>query len=124
MTKQYSKSIGAVAVLSVITVGLWAQDVFAQDTGEINITQQDLNLSDAPTSVSSGSVEGILMTVYFIAGIVAVIAIIIGGIRYAASGGDSSGIQSAKNTILYAVVGLVIIIMAAAITAFIIGNTT
>ena len=99
---------------------------FAADTSTTNTIKidkaTDLNLKGAPDQVSSGSIEGVLMTVYFIAGIVAVVVIIIGGIRYAASGGDSSGIQSAKNTIMYAVVGLVVVIMAAAITGFIINN--
>ncbi len=91
-------------------------------TTKITIDKSELGLTGAPDTVSSGSVEGILMTVYFIAGIVAVVAIIIGGIRYAASGGDASGVQSAKNTILYAVIGLIVIIMAAGITTFIIQN--
>ena len=130
LLKRTSASFSTIALMSAVMVGVWAQDVFAQetpppkDTGKIDISAKDLNLDGAPTSVNSSSVEGILMTVYFIAGIVAVIAIIIGGIRYAASGGDSSGIQSAKNTILYAVVGLVVIIMAAAITSFVLNNAT
>lgn len=94
------------------------KDIFSQ----IKISPSDLNLQGAPTEVGSSQVEGILMTVYFWAGIVAVIVIIIGGIRYASSNGDASGVKSAKDTILYAVVGLIVIIMAAAITGFIIGN--
>lgn len=89
---------------------------------EIKLNQSDLNLSGAPSEVGSGQVEGILNTAYLIAGIVAVIVIIIGGIRYASSNGDSAGVQSGKNTILYAVVGLIVIIMAAAITNFVIEN--
>ena len=52
---------------------------------------------------------------------IAVIKIVIGGIRYATSGGDSTQIQAAKNTILYAVVGLVVAIMAFAIVNFVLG---
>ncbi|MBI3889823.1 hypothetical protein HY312_04620 [Candidatus Saccharibacteria bacterium] len=95
--------------------------VFAADT-EIKINQSTLNLNNAPRDVSSASVSTLLNTAYLIAGIVAVIVIIIGGIRYASSNGDSSGVQSGKNTILYAVVGLIIIIMAAAITDYVIKN--
>jgi len=89
---------------------------------EIKIETKDLNLSGAPTEIGDSQLATILGTVYLIAGIVAVIAIIIGGIRYIASNGDSSGIQSAKNTILYAVVGLVVVIAAASITGFVINN--
>jgi hypothetical protein len=92
------------------------------DTTQIKITQDDLHLSGAPTTVQSSQVESLLMTVYVIAGIVAVIAIIYGGVRYTTSGGDAGNVKSAKDTILYAIVGLVVIIMAAAITDFVIKN--
>ncbi len=62
----------------------------------------------------------IITTILYILGIIAVLMIIIGGIKYTTSNGDSSGIQSAKNTILYAVVGLVIAIMSFAIVNFVI----
>lgn len=99
-------------------------DKVAQATNntEIKIETKDLNLSGAPTEVGDSQLAAILGTVYLIAGIVAVVAIIVGGIRYAASNGDSSGVQSAKNTILYAVVGLIVVIIAASITGFIINN--
>lgn len=99
--------------------------LFAADSTTIKLQPGDLNLpSNAPSAVGGAQVEGVLMTVYMIAGIVAVFAIIFGGIRYVASNGDSSQIQSAKNTILYAVVGLVVVIMAAAITSFVIQGVT
>lgn len=55
----------------------------------------------------------------FIVGIIAVIMLIIGGIRYAVSGGDQSAVTSAKNTILYAIVGLIIAFLAFAIVNFV-----
>jgi type IV secretory pathway VirB2 component (pilin) len=97
--------------------------LFAQNA-PIQIKPSDLNLQNAPTNVSDNQVATILGTVYLIAGIVAVIVIIVGGIRYASSNGDSAGVQAGKNTILYAVVGLIVIIMAAAITNFVIEGTT
>jgi len=53
-------------------------------------------------------------------GMVAVIMIVVGGVRYTTSNGDSSAIKSAKDTILYAVVGLVVAMMAFAIVNFVI----
>ena len=91
-------------------------------TQTISISKSDLHLNNAPGQIQSAQVEQILMTVYIIAGMAAVIVIIVGGIRYATSAGDSSGVQSAKNTVQYAVVGLVIILAAAAITDFVIKN--
>ncbi len=60
----------------------------------------------------------------FILGAVAVIMIIIGGIRYVISNGDSSQITSAKNTILYSVIGLIVALLAYAIVNFITDSFT
>lgn len=64
-------------------------------------------------------VKNVINVILIILGMVAVIMIIIGGIRYTTSNGDSSQIKSAKDTILYAVVGLVVAIFAFAIVNFI-----
>lgn len=58
----------------------------------------------------------------FVIGAVAVIMIIVGGFRYVLSGGDSGSVNSAKNTILYAVIGLVIAIMSYAIVNFVLAS--
>lgn len=55
----------------------------------------------------------------FVVGAISVIMVIVGGLRYVISGGNSSNITAAKNTILYAVVGLIIAIMAYAIINFV-----
>lgn len=51
--------------------------------------------------------------------VVAVIMIIIGGLKYIMSGGDSGNITGAKNTILYAIIGLVIVALAQFIVRFV-----
>ena len=58
----------------------------------------------------------------FILGAIAVIVIVISGIRYATSGGDSSAVKGAKDTILYAIVGLIVAILAFAIVNFVLGQ--
>lgn len=63
------------------------------------------------------TITNILM---FVLGAIAVIVIVIGGIRYATSGGDQTQVTSAKNTILYAVVGIVVAILAYAIVNFVV----
>jgi hypothetical protein len=74
---------------------------------------------DAGSKVENliGSVINILS---WIVGIIAVIMIIIGGLRYITSGGDSANVTAAKNTILYAVIGLVIVAFAQLIVRFVI----
>lgn len=64
----------------------------------------------------------ILNTVTYVAGAVAVLMIIIGALRYTLSGGDQGSLTSAKNTIIYAAVGLVLAVMANAIVNFILIN--
>lgn len=102
----------------------WVKNVAGTTDTKITITPDDLGLKDAPTQVQSSQIETLLMTVYMIAGIVAVIVIVLGGIRYVSSNGNPSSIKAARDTILYAVVGLVTVIMAAAITDFVIKNVT
>lgn len=65
-------------------------------------------------------VQTIINTLLFAVGIIAVIMIIVGGIRYVTSNGDSSQIASAKNTIMYAVIGLIVSLMAFAIVNFVV----
>ena len=78
----------------------------------------DLGLPDI--SVGTG-VPTILRIVFTMAGLLSVIFIIVGGIKYTLSGGDSSGIKSAKETITYAVVGLIVTLLAFGIVNYITG---
>lgn len=55
-------------------------------------------------------------------GITSVIMIIIGGIKFVTSSGDSSGVSSARNTVLYALIGLVIAAAAQSIVVFVINK--
>lgn len=57
----------------------------------------------------------------FIIGAVSVIMLVIGGIRYTVSAGDSNAVTSAKNTIMYAIIGIVVSLLAFAVVNFIIG---
>lgn len=66
------------------------------------------------------TMKQVISTLFVVLGMIAVIMIIIGGIRYATANGDQGAITSAKNTILYSVVGLVVAIMAFAIVNFVI----
>lgn len=73
---------------------------------------------------ASGMFTTITNILLFIVGAVSVIMIIIGGLRYVTSGGNSASVSAAKNTILYAVVGIVIAILAYALINFVIGSFT
>lgn len=65
---------------------------------------------------SIGSVIQIVVNaLLFIVGIISVVMIIVGGLRYTTSGGDSGAVTGAKNTIVFAVVGLLVAFLAFAI---------
>ena len=69
---------------------------------------------------ATSMVKIVVNALLYILGAVSVIMIIIGGVRYTTSMGDAKHIESAKNTILYAVVGLVVAILAYAIVNFVV----
>jgi Type IV secretion system pilin len=84
-----------------------------------------LQAVSAGADCSGGSlltnIGSIINALFIVAGAVAVIILIMGGIRYITSTGDSGRIKSAKDTILYAVIGLVVVIIAREIVGFVIG---
>jgi hypothetical protein len=55
-----------------------------------------------------------------VAGIIAVIMMIVGGIRYITSSGDANAVSSAKNTVIYSAVGLVVVVLAQSIIVFVV----
>lgn len=55
----------------------------------------------------------------WIIGVASIIIIIIAGLKYVTSSGDPKGIESAKNTLIYAVIGLVIFLLAQGILLFV-----
>lgn len=63
-------------------------------------------------------------TALYAVGIISVIMLIYGGLRYVLSGGDNKKVTDAKNTILYAIIGLIISILAYAIVNFVINAVT
>lgn len=76
---------------------------------------------DANTDDLSDNLKTIVNILLFVLGAIAVIMIIIGGIRYTTSNGDAGSIKGAKDTILYSVIGLVVAILAYAIVNFVLG---
>jgi len=64
-------------------------------------------------------VPGVVSAVIWLAGIVAVGMIIFGGVKYSTSQGDPGKVKSAKDTILYALIGLVVAILSFVIIAFV-----
>lgn len=68
---------------------------------------------------TGGIFQTIVNVLLFLIGAIAVIMLIIGGVRYVISGGDQAQVTSAKNTILYAIVGIVVAFLAYAAVNFV-----
>ena len=71
------------------------------------------------TSQAVDVVRAAFQTAYFIAGAVAVIVIIMSGISYITSNGNPGAVSKAKSSLLYSVIGLIVVILANPITVFI-----
>ncbi len=92
---------------------------------------------DVTTSCSTGGItdfeaqakintiiRNIINLFSLLVGVVSVIMIILGGFKYITSGGDSGNVGSAKNTIIYAIVGIVIVAFAQLIVRFVLTKVT
>lgn len=78
--------------------------------------------SGAALDANGGLLATIMNVIFFIGGLVAVLFIMIGGIQYITATGDSGRIAKAKNTLTYAIVGLVVVLIARGIVGFILGR--
>lgn len=115
--------------LGVLSVPIYAKVDKGGGGGSSATEVQDpckLHASEFPELCKDGSeadakvkVGNILNVVYGLIGVVAVVFVIIGGFKYMTSQGEPGRVQQAKNTILYALIGLIITVSAFAITAFI-----
>ena len=83
-----------------------------------NLDENEFHDSGERLQVTIGN---IIQGVVGILGVVCIIVIIVGGIGYMTSSGDAGKVKKAKDTILYGVIGLIICVLAFAITNFVIG---
>jgi hypothetical protein len=112
---------GVVAATAATGVVLSATAVNAQ-TGGISGGIEAAKPTGAEENLfgDGGIFQTVANILLFIVGAVSVIMLIIGGIRYVVSAGDQQAVTNAKNTILYAIVGIVIAFLAFAAVRFVI----
>lgn len=87
-------------------------------TLQFSSTQVSCDSKTGETALNN-TIKTIINILSVLVGVIAVIMIVIGGFRYITSGGDSTKVSAAKNTILYALVGLVIVALAQIIVKFV-----
>ena len=117
--KKFINIILPILVISVVAVFLASGSVSALTLQE---GAEAARCDGCPSELfgDTGVFKQVTNTILYIVGIIAVIMLIIGGIRYVISGGDSKKVTDAKNTVLYAIIGLVIAFLAFAIVNFVI----
>lgn len=115
-----------ISFMSVAIVNLVTTNIDGQAASRCNATAAGDKIDPDCVGISkvgaNKAVEGILTTVYYAGGATAVIVIIVSSVFYIISQGDPSKTKRAKDGILYAVVGLVLILVAFIITNFVIGR--
>jgi len=116
--------IGIAAPFAMATaVGASNESALCEGSGGTWTANKDLPNGGSCSTGNGRTVAGTLQQVtdvlIFLIGAIAVIMIIVGGIRYATSSGDQASLTSAKNTVLYAIIGLIVAFMAYALVRFI-----
>ncbi len=128
--KIWMLALGLVGVMSLLpsAVALAADPPTPADSAcdGIKILDPDAKCKN-PSEGKKGfnSIVNTIINIFsVVVGAVSVIMIIIGGFRYVISGGDSSATKSAKDTIMYAVIGLVVVLFAQVIVIFVLSSTS
>lgn len=115
--------------LSFVPAGIAsaAYDPFQDTCSDPNAQQSEVCTNEGrsgsnPVSGSDSIFMKITNAIALVAGVAAVIIIIVAGFQFVASGGDSNKVSSARSTIIYAVIGLIVIALARTIIAFVINS--
>ena len=114
------------ATLAIAVTGLAATTMAPAYATTANEQAQNgvnsINPEGTSTKSLTDMIKIILTAVFTVIGMVAVVMIILGGVNYATSQGDPAKATKAKNTIMYAVIGLVITLLAIAIVNFVLSS--
>jgi hypothetical protein len=122
----------ALAIPVAAPVAVYAQTSGPNDLANRAACGADLNVDpnavcsadDAGATDKVNDIVKLVINIFsIIVGFVSVIMIIVGGLKYITSGGDSGNITGAKNTILYAIIGLVVVALAQIVVKFVLAKT-
>lgn len=109
-------------VVSSLFSVVFAPPLFASDfTIQDGVNAAHGNGQPAELFGAAGVFTTISSLMLYIIGALSVIMIIFGGLRYVLSGGNTASVTAAKNTILYAIVGVVVALLAYAVINFVLG---
>lgn len=110
----------------LVVAGLGVAVLSPEPAMAINVFDQCSGNSDSAVCKAQGTdnaaslMQTVINILLFLVGSVAVIMIVVGGVRYTTSNGNASQTKEAKDTILYSVIGLIVAMMAYAIVNFVV----
>ena len=126
--QQITIILSILTMVSILVPAVVRADAASDACDGVQLLDKSAKCMSTDAADSQGAFSDILKTVInvfsIVVGAVSVIMIIIGGFRYVISGGDSAGTKAGKDTILYAVIGLAVVIFAQTIVRFVITKTT
>jgi len=110
----------AVTLLAAPATTLAFNDSEADDTGfqVSRFTNEFRGIQDPAKAGLITTIIRIINALLVLAAIAAIVFVIIGGVRYITSQGDEDATEQAKNSIIYAIIGIIVIILAAVIVNF------
>lgn len=108
--------LGGVAFIPSTVLASTPQDEICQGVGTVTGAGCDSGIS------LGGVVRNVINVFSVIIGILAVIMIMVAGFKYITAGGEASNITSAKNTLVYAIVGLIIAALSQFIVQFVLDS--
>ena len=114
-------AVSALLVPPNAIVSAQCGDVSQGITGGVGCGNTD-GTPDTLFGTTDSIFTAVVNTLLFLIGAICVIMLIWGGIRYTTSAGNSTAVSSAKNTIMYAVIGLIIAFLAYAIVNWVLGS--
>ncbi len=128
MKKSIKIILAGILIVPILALSTVSQHAFAADNLDITSGAKAAKSGDSATCLftSSSCDNGIFTTItdaaLYVIGAVSVLMLIYGGIRYTISGGNEKDVTAAKNTILYAIIGIIVALLAFAIVNFVLGT--
>jgi len=111
-----------IVAVAVVAMGVFALPAMAAYEGGVQGGVNDVDPGNSAGADNLPDVaKNVINVILYVLGILAVGFIIYGGVKYSMSAGDAAKVKSAKDTIMYAIIGLIVAILAFAIINFVIG---
>ena len=130
--RKLSIGLSLIASFIVLNFGVGSLAIAATASSNANAVCQGVSIaggadcSTQGTTAASNGVNSVVSTIInifsWVVGVTAVFMVIVGGLLYIISGGDPQKSAKARNTIIYALVGLIIVALAQVIVRFVLGQ--